>query len=773
MKRKALSSWDTNKPLHLILSVVLCWHSNPTVGFQLTDHPTSIRCTPSSLANCDPNCHTSNFSKRTSTTALCGIKGFRAWFEDTYPDSITFIDNQSQDYFDHVLVDMNQVLHIVMRRSRSREQAIPILMGELDRLIQVATPTKSLVLAIDGPPGAAKLATQRRRRYSTFLRINWKLEHFEKLRLSKKERLKRRRSFKRELDCIEITPATDFMKSMESALVYWAWQRLMLRHSKLRDVNVYISSSSVAGEGEIKLMDWVWEHGPFSPNASVFSKTKPKDRQESICFLGDDSDLLLEGMVVPPSFAHNVFVVRQQRQSHCCISLWETTRTLAQSLPSSSLTNPIEKTRQILQARKDFVLLMMMNGNDYLPRLRGARGFSKLLSIYRQVLAKRPTSGLINANSLELQLDFCIDFFEEIAKSAPKNAGSDSDEDEDEDDDDDGQQTGKSPLGEMNTMLDSGFLPKPLEFSVHDEPTRNVYSNSLSAIGIGSVDVDAKDIESELKDGMDDTESTHFLVRMTLGEIGSDAFLEYEIWHDRNEPFKLAKQQLASMALDEFLGTDYSGGTDDFDADGGITNSGYSWEIRQAVEGNVDTYLGGLIWNLQTYQDGICADYGYNYGRRMSPTAQEIVDFLVDAKSEGRRVGKIELLGDNDKAFRGPISAGLSCLAALPSQVKSVVPRPYRDLPDDDVEDFYEQCMDPIDNVFDLKKFESLCEQRLSEMDLTPENDGPDYDKETSKYLSDAQSWTVLSKSKISLKRPFKPPPPPTKNFGQLFGKHG
>ncbi|KAL3934256.1 MAG: hypothetical protein SGBAC_009990 [Bacillariaceae sp.] len=409
----------------------------------------------------------------------------------------------------------------------------------------------------------------------------------------------------------------------------------------------------------------------------------------------------------------------------------------------------------------------MMNGNDYLPRLRGARGFSKFLSTYLQVLAKRPTSGLINANSLELQLDFCIDFFEEIAKKVPTNAGNDSDEDED--DDDDAQQTGKTPLGEMNTMLDSGFLPKPLEFSVHHEPTRNVYNNSLSAIGIKSVDVDAKDIESELKDGMNDTESTHFLVRMTLGEIGSDSFLEYEVWHDRNEPFKLAKQQLASMALDEFLGTDYSGGTDDFDADGGITNSGYSWEIRQAVEGNVDTYLGGLIWNLQTYQDGICADYGYNYGRRMSPTAQEIVDFLVDAKSEGRRVGKIELLGDNDKAFRGPISAGLSCLAALPSQAKSVVPKPYRDLPDDDVEDFYEQSMDPIDNVFDLKKFESLCEQSLSEMDVTPENDGPDYDKETSKYLSDAQCWTVLSKSKISLKRPFKPPPPPTKKFGQLF----
>ncbi|CAJ1933396.1 unnamed protein product [Cylindrotheca closterium] len=641
-----------------------------------------------------------------------------------------------------------------MRRSRSREQALAILMGELDRLIQVATPTKSLVLAVDGPPGAAKLATQRRRRYSTYVRISWKLEHFEKLRLSKKERQKRKRSFKRELDSIEITPGTDFMKSMESALVYWAWQRLMLRDSKLKGVDIYISSSAVHGEGEIKLMDWVWEHGPFSPNSNVYSKRKPKDRHESICFLGDDSDLLLEGMVIPPNFAHNVFVVRQQRQNHFCISLWETTRTLAERLPSSSLKSPIEKTRQIFQARTDFVLLMMMNGNDYLPRLRGARGFSRLLSMYMKVLAQHPTSGLIEANSLELQLDFCIDFFQEVADSIPlndRNFGNDDDEDDDEDDDDDddAQRSRKTPLGEVNTMMDSGFLPKPAEFSVLQEITTNGHTS--------------------IENGADEGDSTLVLVRMTLGDVDSDSFLEYEVWHDPNEPYKVAKQQLAAMALDAFLGTDYAGGTDSFDAEGGITNSGYAWEIAQAIEGNVDTYLGGLVWNLQTYQDGICVDYGYNYGRRMSPTAQEIVDFLSAAKKEGRCVGKLQLFGDDDKTFRGPISAGLSCLAALPSEINSIVPRPYRDLPHDEVESFYEQCMDPTDNVFDLKKFEYLCEERLSSMDQIPENDKQDSAMDNPKYTEDTQSWVVLSKSKYSQKRSFKPPQPPTKRFGQLF----
>lgn len=738
----------------MLLSAALCLQSKSVVGFQLTSYPPSMP-----VANGDYTIKP--FHKRSSTTTkLCGIKGLRAWFEDTYPDSIARIDTTSQDSFDHVLVDMNQVLHIVMRRSRSREQALPILMAELDRLIEVARPIKSLVLAVDGPPGAAKLATQRRRRYSTYVRIKWKLEHFEKLRLSKKERLKRKRSFKRELDSIEITPSTDFMKSMESALVYWAWQRLMLHHSKLKDVDIYISSSAVPGEGEIKLMDWLWEHGPFSPNTAVCPRRKPKERNESVCFLGDDSDLLLEGMVIPPSYGHNIFVLRQQRQNHFCISLWEFTRTIAESLPSSSLETPLEKTRQIFQARTDFVLLMMMNGNDYLPRLRGGRGFSRLMSTYLQTLSQHPTSGLINANSLELQLDFCIQFFEAIAKYSSPMPGNDEDED------DDTQPTRKTPLGEINSMIDSGFLPRPVHFSVIRNKASTADRRDSEADGIESIELDSEDMELKLNDGMDETDDDFVLVRMRLGEADSDSSLVYEVFHDINEPFKFAKQQLASLALDAFLGTDYFGGTDSFDSDGGITSGGYSWEISQAIEGKVDTYLGGLIWNLQTYQDGVCADYGYNYGRRMSPTAQEIVAFLTDAKKEGRRVGKIELLGDNNVSFRGPISAGLSCLAALPSEVKSIVPKPYRDLPGDVVESFYEQCMDPVDNVFDLKEFERLCEERLSKMGHTLLEDIGG-----SSYVNNTESWTVISKSEKSLKHHFKPPPPPTSKFGQLFRK--
>ena len=96
----------------------------------------------------------------TTTTSLFGIKGFRAWFETQFPDAIVNINpnknkksnHEATDSFDHVLVDMNQIIHVILRRSRNDEHAVRMLMSEMDRLLEMVTPIQSLVLAIDGPP---------------------------------------------------------------------------------------------------------------------------------------------------------------------------------------------------------------------------------------------------------------------------------------------------------------------------------------------------------------------------------------------------------------------------------------------------------------------------------------------------------------------------------------------------------------------------------------------------------------------------------------------
>eukprot|EP00957_Ditylum_brightwellii_P145140 11054740-Ditylum_brightwellii.AAC.1 len=131
-----------------------------------------------------------------------GIKGFRAWFESQFPEAMTTVtrakkksssssknsnnDNigESTEMFEHVLIDVNQLLHVSLRRSRSEGHALTLLIKELDKCTDLARPTRSVVLAFDGPPGAAKLATQRRRRYGTVMRGDTrkaKLEYLQKV----------------------------------------------------------------------------------------------------------------------------------------------------------------------------------------------------------------------------------------------------------------------------------------------------------------------------------------------------------------------------------------------------------------------------------------------------------------------------------------------------------------------------------------------------------------------------------------------------------------
>jgi hypothetical protein len=103
----------------------------------------------------------SNVAPSSSTALITVVKGFRAWFESQFPDAIQAMPKQeAHEEFDHVLIDMNQLLHISLRRSRSEGHALTILMKELGACCALATPKMSLVLAMDGPPSAVKLATQ-------------------------------------------------------------------------------------------------------------------------------------------------------------------------------------------------------------------------------------------------------------------------------------------------------------------------------------------------------------------------------------------------------------------------------------------------------------------------------------------------------------------------------------------------------------------------------------------------------------------------------------
>jgi XRN 5'-3' exonuclease N-terminus len=725
-----------------------------------------------------------------------GIKGFRGWFESQFESSVTQLTSADTDRFDHVLIDMNPLLHICTRKSRNDGHGLTLLIKELDSILSQIQPTQSLVLAIDGPPSAAKLATQRKRRWQILKSTAGKLQKLEALgskRLSTKQVTKRKRRLTSETRTLRITPGTDFMKLAEQAILYWAWQRFDSRSSASplsqgKGVKVFLSPSEVPGEGEVKLLEWIYK--------------KPR-RGESIAILSGDSDLVLEALLIPIHSTHNVFVIwpssspskgRAPPSKHyTCVGLYETTRRLQSLIPNMSF-------QHLMRLRTDLVLLLLLNGNDYLPKLRGSSGFNKLFGNYARMQQEQSSMGkeephfLVDPDTLEFNLEHCIKYFQRLATAAtsyplreekqkpPLSVGAPHAVAK--------KQSNQSPLQRLRNFIDAGYIPKPLQFHAVSSTGLNKEGVNGDAGGV-LVDFEDEGNEDDAEDsnaggggededdesdvGDDDSEfdvegkdapnqGDEILLQLRLGEQGSEESYLYELWYPRALPRKEAKQELARMALIDIL--DYDDEFDELD-DSKDEDGMYEWELRQPVEAKVDSYLYGLLWNLQTYQDGVCADYSWNYGKRRSPTAHEVLHFFLDAVATSRNVGLKQL---QTKPFSPPIKAGVACLAALPCSEKHLVPEPYRWLADETVEEMYGVCMSKEDNAFDASEFERMCDEYLSGLppvDRESAIPGANSDDHGRRIILSDHFWTVVSKVSAPLPHPFDPPAP----FSDMLSK--
>jgi 5'-3' exoribonuclease 2 len=682
--------------------------------------------------------------KRASLHPLNGIRGFRSWLESTYPDAIYPIrQTQDQENFDHVLIDLNQFLHVIVRNSRSDGHALVLLMKELDLLIQMATPTKSLVLAIDGPPSAAKLATQRQRRLEKIIKVERTLQ---RLKQSPLRVARRKRSIVADTRTLALTPSTTFMKSVEQALLYWAWQRLSNRNSCLPEgVHVYISPSSVPGEGEVKLLEWLYRH-----------TSHPHQINESVAFLGGDADLVVEGLMLNRP---NVFcLLPHVKRQYSCVSVWQLTRDLARKAGVRSLN-------ELPQRRLDWVLLILLNGNDYVNKLRGSSGFNSVLKAYHKVLRHHPNGGLVDIESLEFQLDFCIEFFQEISQNLIPFG-----------DPDDAFST---ILNKLYQYAAAGYLPQPVKFEIKSDV--NDENNEVDTdkedddeafdyetdSTFSKLDADDDVTENEIDIGYDESDEndntgTVELV-LQLGDPDSDDFHEFSAWARPGQSLKGAKQRLASIALLEILDTEEVEIVLD--------------EIKvkgKMIECDVPLYLYGLLWTLQTYQDGTCADYGYQYGgRRLSPTAKDLVDYFEQAKAAGRSIGISSLR----RGYTPPVPAGIACLAALPLQAKDNIAEPYNYLDDEFVEYTYQSCVNETSLTFDMKLFAQLCNDEVKKRANSddrfhipePKAHSANSIGRERRIIMGDHSWTVLTKKDKCLVHPFQPPEPFLDRLSELW----
>mmetsp|Transcript_5326 Transcript_5326/g.11682 ORF Transcript_5326/g.11682 Transcript_5326/m.11682 type:complete len:933 (-) Transcript_5326:48-2846(-) len=814
---------------------------------------------------------------------LTGIKGFRSWFESAFPSAVITINpdryqtksgnnrnggsssSSEPEIFDHVLIDANQFLHTTLRTAYNRrpkrskdsiptagqqnldndviEHSLHLFLKEINRITKTtAIPRKSLVIALDGSPGAAKLEMQRRRRFSIYKKAESQERQIEVLKergwrdndfgfFSKKRTNPFHSKHERERVTLNITPGTAFMESVTDALLYFSYQ-YVTRFSRVR---VYISPSSVHGEGEVKLLDWIM-HGHEQVGSSTKRHRTNIKQNESVAIVGGDSDLVLMGLVVPPTVTHNIHVILPEKYNKSLVvSVWETSRSMARMIEGTATygvkatkqRKAVKKKRrlalsQIVQARIDTALLIIMNGNDYLPKLRGCRGFDPFFKLYLNVLAKiwpsmengsnnelRPF--LINIddnNELYLNVPFALAFFRALPSDYQRSSPFT----------DKSEYSPSTPqaqlLGTLNNLVDARILPGPINFQTIS-PQDSIFQQELWEMNSKSKQ---NVIDDVLADGAE-------IIRLTLGDFPDDhatsttskassaaaknkgasqevfttvlgesdghgvisrmirsehtnepggrAYL-FEVPHrEEYDSLKTAKYRLASLALEEIFGTD---NVDELflDNDNGNGSEAKSTiSLREKSPGfaqaDAKSYLGGLLWNLETYSRGCCADYGYDYGRRMSPTPFELVDFLESEMKKGR--DKIKWFDLIDQSATGPLSDGLACLAAVPPQAWHIVPEPYNWLVEpsrsSNFEDLWDSCFRPH-GAFDIGSFEEKCNDEVSKIKkkgskvrqaqkkkVLDENE-----TEGRRIYAGNNVWTVMSLSNNPLAHPFEPPKP-------------
>eukprot|EP00984_Skeletonema_dohrnii_P001136 scaffold354_cov81-Skeletonema_dohrnii-CCMP3373.AAC.2 len=749
------------------------------------------------------------------------------------------IETQPEVY-DHVLIDANQFLHSNLRKAFNRklkrskgnaqfdgqnldedfiEYSLLLLIQDLNRLTStVAIPRKSLVIAIDGSPGAAKLEMQRRRRFGLYKKVELQQKLLEVLRergwtdshfgffnnndkKAKNKHITLLAKHEREKVTMNITPGTAYLDRVTEALLYWAWRSVANpfwpasadpNNSNKRDgrAKIYISPSMVPGEGEVKLLDFMLRGQDGKGKKTIHAG-------DSVAFVGGDSDLVLMGLVVPPSITQNVHVVLPGENSKTLmISIWETTRHLVGMLEGTAAygkrpPNGNGKTKakrklskkEIQQVRMDAVLLVILNGNDYLPKLRYSSTFDSFFDVYLSLMKKYLTNHddkndgqplkpfLINIDNgdISINVPFAIAFFREMAAShcsvrLPKSGESLPTSSS-------FQQT---ELGILNNLVEARFLPGPLNFltvapedsmyqSQLDVGLDNVFGDDVEivrmTIGNFPEDLKTNEIESTL---IGESDGHGVISRMIKSKTSDRSYL-FEIPHKQGFPNKSTKLRLACLALEEIFGREnldlLFGSQDDDDDDDDTVG-------RQLAPAEPVSYLGGLLWTLETYRTGKCIDYGYNYGRKSSPSALELATLLENR--DGQKISRFDLIGDSDVA---PLSDGMSCLAALPPQAHSILEEPYSWLVEPssraNFEEMYNSCFS--EGVFDSKSFADKCskqilnlrsERQISKAESAKRRLTASTSSRGRHIQSSSKYWTVLSISNRPLDHPFAPPDP-------------
>lgn len=312
---------------------------------------------------------------------------------------------------DNLYLDMNGIVHPCTHPEHkpppeTEDEMLLDVFQYTERVLMMARPRKVLMMAVDGVAPRAKMNQQRARRFRAAQDRKIEGEAREKELREREERgesIEMAIKGKKAWDTNSITPGTPFMDKLAEGLRYWVGYKLS-NDPGWKDLQVIISDSSVPGEGEHKLMNFIRLQRldpQYNPNTKH-------------CIYGLDADLIFLGLAThEPHFRvlrEDVFANQSKRlnindqlnmteEDKQALKekdakkpfLWLHINVLREYLEvelyNSKLSFPFDLERAI----DDWIFMCFFVGNDFLPHLPSLdvrdNGIDILVGCWKKILS--------------------------------------------------------------------------------------------------------------------------------------------------------------------------------------------------------------------------------------------------------------------------------------------------------------------------------------------------------------------------------------------------
>lgn len=262
-----------------------------------------------------------------------GIPNYYQWLKQNYASC--FVHMNQKNVYDYIYFDMNHLLHHGIYSCTTEKEFFASVGYQLDLIFYNFLPRKHIILAIDGPSPHAKVLLQRKRRQMGI----------ESVDMNK-------------LNSLHLSPGTKIMRNLDTYLANY-----MDKYTNIFQPKYTIISTTEPDEGELKLFKKLHEFENLDANSSHL-------------IVGNDADLIVLAMAAINSKNMNILVKQDSTYEFVDVSKLI-------DLYTKKYTWPVDISR----IRLDYVILSLMLGNDYIPKLSYVN-MENIWSVYHKTANK-------------------------------------------------------------------------------------------------------------------------------------------------------------------------------------------------------------------------------------------------------------------------------------------------------------------------------------------------------------------------------------------------